>query len=69
MARRGPWSASGPPAATATASPRTYRDGAAAEGLVEGVLDRFGRIDGLVNNAGLTQVGPFLPCRRRSGTR
>jgi 3-oxoacyl-[acyl-carrier protein] reductase len=35
-------------------------DGAAAEGLVAAVLDRFGRIDGLVNNAGLTQVGPFL---------
>jgi 3-oxoacyl-[acyl-carrier protein] reductase len=35
-------------------------DGEAAEGLVEAVLDRFGRIDGLVNNAGLTQVGPFL---------
>ena len=24
------------------------------------VIDRFGRIDGLVNNAGRTQVGPFL---------
>lgn len=35
-------------------------DGAQAEGLVEAVLDRFGRIDGLVNNAGRTQVGPFL---------
>jgi 3-oxoacyl-[acyl-carrier protein] reductase len=35
-------------------------DGAAAEGLVEAVLERFGRIDGLVNNAGRTQVGPFL---------
>jgi 3-oxoacyl-[acyl-carrier protein] reductase len=35
-------------------------DGAQAERLVARVLDRFGRLDGLVNNAGLTQVGPFL---------
>jgi 3-oxoacyl-[acyl-carrier protein] reductase len=35
-------------------------DGRQAEGLVERVIGRFGRIDGLVNNAGLTQVGPFL---------
>jgi 3-oxoacyl-[acyl-carrier protein] reductase len=35
-------------------------DGAQAEALVERVIERFGRIDGLVNNAGLTQVGPFL---------
>jgi 3-oxoacyl-[acyl-carrier protein] reductase len=35
-------------------------DGAQAEGLVAAVLDRFGRIDGLVNNAGKTLVGPFL---------
>jgi len=35
-------------------------DGAQAEGLVGQVIGRFGRIDGLVNNAGLTQVGPFL---------
>lgn len=35
-------------------------DGAAAEALVHAVIARFGRIDGLVNNAGLTQVGPFL---------
>jgi NAD(P)-dependent dehydrogenase (short-subunit alcohol dehydrogenase family) len=35
-------------------------DGRQAEGLVEAVIDRFGRVDGLVNNAGRTQVGPFL---------
>jgi 3-oxoacyl-[acyl-carrier protein] reductase len=35
-------------------------DGEAAERLVGDVIERFGRVDGLVNNAGLTQVGPFL---------
>lgn len=35
-------------------------DGAAAVALVDQVIARFGRIDALVNNAGLTQVGPFL---------
>ena len=35
-------------------------DRAQAERLVAQVIDRFGRIDGLVNNAGQTQVGPFL---------
>jgi 3-oxoacyl-[acyl-carrier protein] reductase len=35
-------------------------DGRAAEALVTRVIERFGRIDGLVNNAGRTQVGPFL---------
>jgi 3-oxoacyl-[acyl-carrier protein] reductase len=35
-------------------------DGGAAEDLVRRVIAHFGRLDGLVNNAGLTQVGPFL---------
>jgi 3-oxoacyl-[acyl-carrier protein] reductase len=35
-------------------------DGPQAEALVARVIERFGHIDGLVNNAGLTQVGPFL---------
>lgn len=35
-------------------------DGVEAERLVAQVIERFGRLDGLVNNAGRTQVGPFL---------
>jgi 3-oxoacyl-[acyl-carrier protein] reductase len=35
-------------------------DGAQAAQLVERVIAHFGRVDGLVNNAGRTQVGPFL---------
>jgi 3-oxoacyl-[acyl-carrier protein] reductase len=35
-------------------------DGRQAEDLIAAVIDRFGRIDGLVNNAGRTLVGPFL---------
>jgi 3-oxoacyl-[acyl-carrier protein] reductase len=35
-------------------------DGEEAEQLVASVIDRFGRVDALVNNAGRTLVGPFL---------
>ena len=35
-------------------------DGVEAERLVGNVIDRFGRIDGLVNNAGMDQRGPTL---------
>ena len=35
-------------------------DGRQAEDLVGRVIAQFGRIDGLVNNAGRTLVGPFL---------
>ncbi len=35
-------------------------DGRQAEALVQAVIERFGRVDGLVNNAGRTLVGPFL---------
>lgn len=34
--------------------------GVEATGLVQTVLERFGHVDGLVNNAGRTLVGPFL---------
>ena len=36
------------------------RDGAAAEGLIGDVVAAFGRLDGLVNNAGMDQRGPTL---------
>ena len=35
-------------------------DGGQAEELIARVIARFGRVDGLVNNAGRTLVGPFL---------
>jgi 3-oxoacyl-[acyl-carrier protein] reductase len=45
---------------TAEAFRADIADGPEAEALVRSVVERFGRLDGLVNNAGLTQVGPFL---------
>ena len=36
------------------------RDGEAAEGLVRDVVAAFGRLDGLVNNAGMDQRGPTI---------
>jgi 3-oxoacyl-[acyl-carrier protein] reductase len=39
-------------------------DGDQASGLVTDALAAFGRLDGLVNNAGRTQVGPFLDLER-----
>jgi 3-oxoacyl-[acyl-carrier protein] reductase len=47
-------------AADARAFHADLRDGDAAERLVGEVVHAFGRLDGLVNNAGITQVGPFL---------
>ena len=48
----------------AGAEGRSFRadiaDGRQAEELVERVIGHFGRVDGLVNNAGRTLVGPFL---------
>jgi 3-oxoacyl-[acyl-carrier protein] reductase len=52
--------------ATAAGSPHAQAfqsdlsDGAAAESLVRDVVAAFGRIDGLVNNAGMDQRGPSL---------
>jgi 3-oxoacyl-[acyl-carrier protein] reductase len=46
--------------AEAAAFDADLSDGREAEALVARVIDRFGRVDGLVNNAGRTQVGPFL---------
>jgi 3-oxoacyl-[acyl-carrier protein] reductase len=46
--------------AEAAAFDADLSDGRQAEALVARVIDRFGRVDGLVNNAGRTQVGPFL---------
>ena len=48
------------PAPRPRASPPTSPTAPQAEELVARVIERFGRVDGLVNNAGRTQVGPFL---------
>ena len=40
--------------------PADVADGDQAGGLVRATIAAFGRVDGLVNNAGRTQVGPFL---------
>ena len=46
--------------ADARAFPADLRDGDAAERLVGQVVQTFGRLDGLVNNAGMDQRGPTL---------
>jgi 3-oxoacyl-[acyl-carrier protein] reductase len=46
--------------AEAEAFTANIADGRQAEDLVERVIGHFGRVDALVNNAGLTMVGPFL---------
>jgi 3-oxoacyl-[acyl-carrier protein] reductase len=46
--------------ADARAFQADLRDGDAAEALVDDVVSTFGRIDGLVNNAGMDQRGPTL---------
>ncbi len=58
--RGGRSSGCAPPARTATRSPRTSRTAPRRSGSSRACCDRFGRVDGLVNNAGRTQVGPFL---------
>lgn len=50
--------AAGAPDARAFAA--DLRDGDAAERLVNDVAEAFGRLDGLVNNAGIDQRGPSL---------
>lgn len=47
-------------AAEARAFAADLSDGDAAESLVREVVDAFGRLDGLVNNAGMDQRGPTL---------
>ncbi len=46
--------------ATAESFRADVADGAQAEALVRSVVERFGRLDGLVNNAGRDQRGPTL---------
>ena len=58
--RRRPLLASVSPELRSTASRPTYRTVQQAEDLVKQVIERFGRIDGLVNNAGESHVGPFF---------
>ena len=59
-ARRRRWRGSASAGADGAAFDADVADGRQAEQLVERVIERFGRVDGLVNNAGRTQVGPFL---------
>jgi len=47
-------------AADARAFGADLSDGDAAEGLIRDVVDALGRLDGLVNNAGMDQRGPTL---------
>src|SRR5262245_47332486 len=47
-------------AGRALARPADVRDRAAVQGLVDWVIDAFGRIDILVNNAGRTSIGTVL---------
>ena len=47
-------------AADARAFAADLSDGDAAEGLIRDVVDALGRLDGLVNNAGMDQRGPTL---------
>ena len=48
------------PGAEADSFAADIADGPQAEELVGRVIDRFGHVDALVNNAGRTLVGPFL---------
>ena len=45
----------------ALASPTNVTDAAQVQRLVDAVVDRFGRIDVMLNNAGLTQHSPLEP--------
>ena len=60
-AAAGRWRGSARPVRRATHSRADVSDGAQARAARRrGSSTSFGRLDGLVNNAGLTQVGPFL---------